>query len=186
MCIRVIVMIEAMFFTGWAGILRTLILGFLAYVALVAMLRISGKRTLSKMNAFDLVVTVALGSTLATIILSKDIALAEGVAALALMIGLQLAITWLSVRSETISRLVKAEPSMLLYDGRFLRAAMRRERVVESEVLAAVRQQGFAAIEDVRAIVLETDGSFTCTGRTERDTLSSLDGLVLPTRPDQP
>jgi uncharacterized membrane protein YcaP (DUF421 family) len=171
-------MMDAMFFNGWTGIVRTLVVGFLAYVVLVGMLRLSGKRTLSKMNAFDLVVTVALGSTLATIVLSKDVALAEGVAALALLIGLQFAITWLSVRSETFSRWVKAEPSMLLYDGRFLHAAMQRERVVEGEVLSAVRQQGFAALEDVQAIVLETDGSFTCIGRTERDTCSALDGLL--------
>ena len=105
-----------MFFSGWAGITRTLVVGLLAYCALVGMLRISGKRMLSKMNAFALVATVALGSTLTTIILSKDVALAESVAALALLIGLQLAITWLPVRTETISRLVKAEPSMLLYD----------------------------------------------------------------------
>ncbi len=93
-------------FKDWAGLGRTLFVGALAYVALVALLRISGKRTLSKMNAFDFVVTVALGSTLATIMLSKDVALAEGVAAFATLIGLQFAISWLSVRSSTVSDLV--------------------------------------------------------------------------------
>ncbi|WP_231362619.1 hypothetical protein [Thioalkalivibrio sp. ALMg9] len=67
-----------MFFGGWDGLLRTLVVGVLAYVALIVFLRLSGKRTLSKMNAFDLVVTVALGSTLATVLLAKDVALAEG------------------------------------------------------------------------------------------------------------
>ena len=55
-----------MFFDSWAGLGRVLVVGVLAYSALVLLLRISGKRTLTKMNAFDLVVTVALGSTLAT------------------------------------------------------------------------------------------------------------------------
>ena len=50
---------------------------------LVIFLRLSGKRTLSKMNAFDLVVTVALGSTLATVLLTKDVALADGALAFA-------------------------------------------------------------------------------------------------------
>ena len=67
-----------MFFDGWAGLLRVLVVGALAYAALVLLLRVSGKRTLSKMNAFDLVVTVALGSTLATVLPSRDVALAEG------------------------------------------------------------------------------------------------------------
>lgn len=70
-------MSERMFFDTWAGLGRTLMVGVLAYAALVSLLRISGKRTLSKMNTFDLVVTVALGSTLATVLLSKDVALAE-------------------------------------------------------------------------------------------------------------
>ena len=56
-----------MLFDSWAGLGRTLLVGPLAYVALVLLLRISGKRTLTKLNAFDLVVTVALGSTLATV-----------------------------------------------------------------------------------------------------------------------
>ena len=172
-------MTGVMFFDGWAGIVRTVIVGILAYAILVGMLRASGKRTLSKMNAFDLVVTVALGSTLATIILSKDVALVEGIVALALLIGLQLAITGLSVRSSTIGHLVKAEPSMLLYEGQFLHAAMRRERVTEAEVLAAVRSQGIASLDEVEAVVLETDGSFTCVTRTERDAPSTLVGVSM-------
>jgi len=82
-----------MFFQGWTGLWRVLVVGTLAYIALVLLLRISGKRTLAKFNAFDFVVTVALGSTLATILLNNSIALAEGILALALLIGLQYVIS---------------------------------------------------------------------------------------------
>src|SRR3990170_1372212 len=109
-----------MFFDSWGGLARVCVVGTLAYCALIFLLRVSGKRTLSKMNAFDLVVTVALGSTLATILLSKDVALVEGIVALALLIGLQFLITWLSVRSAKVSRLVKAEPALLFHRGSFL------------------------------------------------------------------
>jgi uncharacterized membrane protein YcaP (DUF421 family) len=109
-----------MFFNDWTGLLRVVIVGILAYLALVFLLRISGKRTLSKMNAFDLIVTVALGSTLATVLLSRNTALAEGIAAFALLIGLQYIITWLSVRSQRVAKLVKAEPSLLFSGGHFL------------------------------------------------------------------
>jgi uncharacterized membrane protein YcaP (DUF421 family) len=102
--------VKSMFFDTWAGLGRVLLVGPLAYVALVAILRISGKRTLTKLNAFDLVVTVALGSTLATVLLSKNVALAEGVLAMALLVFLQFAITWLSVRSGGFRDLVKSEP----------------------------------------------------------------------------
>ena len=157
---------ERIVFNGLDSLVRVVIVGTLAYVALVLLLRVSGKRTLSKMNACDLVVTVALGSTLATVILSKDVALAEGVVAFALLIGLQFGITWLSVRSVTVSHLVKSEPTLLLYQGRFLPEPMRRMRVLETEVHAAIREQGIAALTDVETVVLETDGSFAVVQRT--------------------
>lgn len=77
-----------MFFDNWLGLVRILVVGTLAYLALVMLLRVPGKRTLSKMNAFDFVVTVALGSTLATVLLSETVALVEGVTAFMLLIGL--------------------------------------------------------------------------------------------------
>lgn len=89
----------------------------LAYAGLVVLLRISGNRTLSKMNSFDLVVTVAFGSTLSTILVNKDVSLAEGLTALALLVVLQLIVTWCSVRSRFISKVVETEPTMLLHDG---------------------------------------------------------------------
>lgn len=154
-------------------------IGVLAYVALVAILRVSGKRTLSKMNAFDFVVTVALGSTLATILLSKQVALAEGVLALALLVGLQWLITWSSSRSRVVSRLVKSEPRLLAYRGRLLHDELQRERVLEAEVLAAVRREGYASLDEVGAVVLETDASFSVLPR-EAGPLRALRSVKTP------
>ncbi len=150
-----------MFLGDWSALGRTAVVGVLAYLALVFLLRISGKRTLSKMNAFDLVVTVALGSTLATVLLSENVALANGVLAFALLIGLQFTVTWLSVRSSAVRNFVKAEPTLLLHRGQFLRRAMKVERVTEAEILAALRAQGILAVEEVEVVVLETDSSFS-------------------------
>ena len=91
-----------MFFHSWAGLGRLLAVGLLAYPILILWLRISGKRTLSKWNAFDLVVTIALGSTLATVLMSKDVTLVEGALAFALLIAFQFGITWLSVRFSVV------------------------------------------------------------------------------------
>jgi uncharacterized membrane protein YcaP (DUF421 family) len=150
-----------MFFDNWFGLLRVLVVGTLAYASLVLLLRVSGKRTLSKMNAFDLVVTVALGSTLATVLLTQDVALLEGVLAFGLLIGLQLAITWLSVRSERVQGLVKARPRLLVHRGRLLSDALRAERVTREEIGAALRAQGVGELEAADAVVLETDGTFS-------------------------
>lgn len=67
-----------MFFDSWDDIYRVTVIGVLAYVGLVLMLRISGNRTLSKMNSFGLVVTMAFGSTLSTIFVNKNVSLAVG------------------------------------------------------------------------------------------------------------
>ena len=115
-----------MFFDNWIGILRILVVGPLAYAGLVLMLRLSGNRTLSKMNAFDLIVTVALGSTLATVLLTKDVALVEGLTGFAVLILLQWLVAKLSVKWQTLHRMINAEPKLLLLHGKLLREAMFR------------------------------------------------------------
>ncbi|CAN5545836.1 DUF421 domain-containing protein [soil metagenome] len=147
-----------MFFHNWSGLVRVLVVGTSAYIALLTILRVSGKRTLAKLNAFDFVVTVALGSTLATVVVSSSVALVEGVAALALLAGLQYAVAWASVHSRRIERLVKSSPT-LLYPHGFLHEAMRRERVTADEVTQAARGQGHADLGSVGAVVLDTDGT---------------------------
>ena len=158
-----------MFFDDWTGIARTLLVGVAAYVGIILLVRLAGKRSLSKLNAFDLIVTVALGSTLATVLLSSDIALAEGLTAFALLVGLQFVITWLSVRTGAVPRLVKSEPTLLAFRGRMRDDALRSQRVNGVEVLQAVRQHGFASLADVHAVVLETEGSFSVIAEAPRD-----------------
>lgn len=156
-----------MFYNNIESIIRVIVVGVCAYLALVILLRASGKRTLSKMSAFDLVVTVALGSTLATVLLSKDVALLEGVTAFALLILMQFIIAWLSVRSESVRRLVKSEPTLLFHQGHFLESVMKAERITKDEIHAAVRAQGIPVMDKVGAVVLETDGSFTILPSTD-------------------
>lgn len=163
-----------MFFDNWYGLGRILIIGFLAYVALIICLRISGKRTLSKWNAFDFVVTIALGSILATIIVSKQTPLFEGVLAFSLLIALQFLITKISINSKFVRVSIKSEPTILLYRGKFIDEALKKQRVTESEIRAAVRNKGFAALEEIEAVVLETDGSFSVVKKSETESASAM------------
>ena len=148
-------------FDSWDSIFRTVVITVLAYVMLVILLRVSGKRTLSKMNAFDLIVTIALGSTLATVALNKSVPLADGVLAFVLLIVLQFVITFFSARSKKFSNLVKASPALLVYKGQLLHDAMNKERVNEEEIHAALREKGYSSVSEVDAVVLETDGSLS-------------------------
>jgi uncharacterized membrane protein YcaP (DUF421 family) len=149
------------FFSDWADLGRIVAVGTLAYAALIVFLRLSGKRTLTKLNAFDLVVTVALGSTLSSVLLDKSITLAEGALAFGLLVLLQYILTWSSVRWRPFEKAVKSEPTLLLHRGEFLSEAMRRQRITESEVLSAVRSSGKGDVRGIRAVVLENDGSLS-------------------------
>ena len=164
-----------MLFSDWADLGRILAVGTLAYTAMILCLRLSGKRTLTKLNAFDLVITVALGSTLSTVLLDKTISLAEGIVAFGLLILLQYILTWSSVRWRLFEEGVKSEPTMLVHRGEFLSEAMRRQRITESEVLSAVRLSGQGDVQGVQAVVLENDGSLSVIPRDgERERVSGM------------
>ncbi len=165
---------DKLFFDNWESLGRTFIITILAYLALIFLLRISGKRTLSKMNAFDFVVTIALGSTLATVLLNKNVALMEGILAFAMLIFLQYAVTWLSVRIPVVKKIVTSQPSLLVYKGEVLEKTMKKERIKTEEIYLAARDKGITEISEIDAAVLETTGDITIIS-----TLESLDAYAI-------
>lgn len=167
-----------MFYDDIQGLLRVLAIGVLGYIALVFWLRVSGKRTLSKWNVFDFIVTIALGSILASVIISKSVPLLEGILAFVVLIGLQYILTWFSVRSSKFAALIKAEPTLLLSNGEYCDLALKSQRVTKSEIRAAVRGAGIIAIEEVAAVVLETDGSFSVMPYSNSDSKTALTGVT--------
>ena len=84
---------EGIVFGGWDGAVRVVVAGILAYASIVVLVRVSGKRTLASMNAFDFIVNIALGSLLASLILSRDVPIVDGVAAFLVLLGLQFAVS---------------------------------------------------------------------------------------------
>jgi uncharacterized membrane protein YcaP (DUF421 family) len=175
-----------MFLASAASLAATAGIAVAAYAALVVALRIGGKRTLSKWNAFDLVVTVALGSSLATVVLSRQTPLLQGLLAFAMLVLLQFAVSWLALRVPRIERAIKSEPALLVWRGRADAAALRRERVTLAEVRAAVRSSGAARVEDVDAVVLETDGSISVIARVGEPPHSALADVIGPRVPAPP
>ncbi|MFC8923078.1 DUF421 domain-containing protein [Cellulosimicrobium sp. NPDC057127] len=172
-----------MWFDAWSQVMRVVVVGAAAYVWLVLVLRLTGKRTLAKLNAFDLVVTVALGSVLATILLSADVSWLEGTAAITTLVLLQVAVSWTSTRVAHGRSAVTASPSTLLRDGRFLDEAMRRNRVTASEVRQAVRSSGVGGLDQVAAVVLESDGTLSVVTHSQLGDGSALgdaDGRRIP------
>ncbi len=150
-----------MWFDGWPQIVRIVLVGAAAYAALVVCLRVSGKRTLAQLNVFDFIVTVALGSTLATVFLSTDVSWAEGFTAFALLAGLQMLVAWVSTRWPRARGVFTSQPALLLADGEIRHEALHRNRLTESELRQAVRMQGTGDLSQVQAVVLETNGKLS-------------------------
>jgi len=157
------------------ALLQIVIAAVVGYAALVAILRISGKRTLTDLNAFDFVVTVALGSILASTIVSPSVPLANGIAAMLALIACQYVVAFFVVRSETVRGVVKAEPTLIVHDGKLLRDAMKGQRISEAAVLSAIRNAGNADLADVHAVVVETNGSLSVMGKSPDAAGAALD-----------
>jgi uncharacterized membrane protein YcaP (DUF421 family) len=165
---------ENIFFDSWESIIRTFSVTIMGYIAMIFLLRVSGKRTLSKMNAFDFVVTVALGSVLASLSLNKSVPLADGVTSFFVLIFLQYIITWLSVRIKQVKQLVTSQPTLLLYKGELLKDALKRERVTIEEINSAARSGGQGDLSRIHAMILESTGEITVVPELKSDSPNTL------------
>ena len=160
-------MFQTVFFQGWDPIIRTAISTSVSYLILVFLLRFAGQRVLAKWYAFDLIVTVALGSTFANNVLSKDTTIAQALVGFTLLIGLQFVVSWTVIHWSRFRTIVNPNPTLILLNGCFKRDAMRSQRVSEADVRAALRQNGLASVEGVGAVVLEADGTFSIIEKIE-------------------
>lgn len=159
------------------SILKVLIATPLVYIAVIIFIRLSGKRSTSQMNSFDWIVTVAMGSLVASPILLKGIGILEALLAIAMLLGLQWLLTAVIVRHAPAARLVKARPTILLYRGEFQSDAMRGERVSEQEVLAAIRESGLADPSHAEAVILESDAQLSVISRSSDPRSGAIDEL---------
>lgn len=160
------------FFESWDGIWHVTLLTIISFITLFVFIRISGKRTLAKFNAFDFVVTVTLGSVLAYMMLAQ-INLAEGVVVLSLIIALQLLFAKLSRTSEFMEKMFNASPKLLFYKGAYLNDIMKKELVTREEILAAIRRQGIGNMDEVFAVVIEANGDMSVIKKSESDSNNS-------------
>lgn len=167
------------FFEGWDPILRILVVGTLSYLILLVLLRISGKRTLSQMSGFDFIITVAIGSTFGRLITAQEVALAESATAFLLLIFLQICFAWLNMKFGWFSKLLKAQPSLLFYQGAFLPENIRSSRISEQEIISAIRQQGIESLDEVEAVVLEASGGWSVVKKSKKASDAGLSTLAL-------
>ncbi|WP_417683994.1 DUF421 domain-containing protein [Roseibium sp.] len=160
-------MAEPIWFDGFDDLIRIAIRVPMLYFAIIAFIRIAGKRSMAQMNNFDWIVTVALGSMVASGALLKDVTVAETLFAVAAFLALQFALTAITCRSERFAAWIKPSPRTLARHGRFDDGAMRRERVTSEEIRSALRQQGLDDISMTEEVILETDATVSVIPRRD-------------------
>ncbi len=172
---------------GWPSVARVAVSVTVVYIAIVLVLRLVGQRALAKMSAYDLIVTVALGSLIAQIPLTKSISVVDGLVAIAAFLLLQELTSWAQARSSRVHHVVRERPRLVVWDGQFLNDRLLAINVTPDEVRGAIRRAGMVSLSQVQAVVLENDGEWAVMGRSDAPDLSAMVGLEIPDHrwPDQ-
>ena len=143
--------------SGWSIVARTIIV----YAALLAGLRLAGKREIGQMTPFDLVVILLVANAVQNAMVGPDTSVTGGLIAAAVLIGANYGLARAREWLPWLRRAVEGTPTLLINDGRFVPEHLRREGLDEDEVLMAIREHGVADVKDVRMAVLEVDGSIS-------------------------
>lgn len=138
-------------------VLRTVVV----YVAVLALLRLAGKRELGQMSVTDLVVILVIANAVQNSLNGGDTSLAGGLVAAATLVGMNLMLDRFGAKLPFFHRFVVDEPTLLLQDGVPIEEHLAREHVSIQDVEMSAREHGIADLADVSAAILEPDGSIS-------------------------
>jgi uncharacterized membrane protein YcaP (DUF421 family) len=128
------------------------------FVLILIITRTVGRRELSSMEPFDLILLVVIGDLVQQGVTQSDYSLTGATTVIVTMATLVVATAYLSFRFKRLRPLLEGEPTLLIADGRVLEGNLRRQRMTVDEVRAEARQQSIGSLDDVRFAVLETNG----------------------------
>ena len=149
-------MIENWLSTSWTEVWLVVVSAIAIVLTLVAVIRVVGLRSLSKMSTFDFAVTIALGSVLGGVAASST-SLLDGMIAVVALLATQTTIALLRQRTSA-GEIVDNTPMLLMRDGEFIDDALRHTRVTRSDVFAKLREANAIRLDQVHAVVLESTG----------------------------
>jgi uncharacterized membrane protein YcaP (DUF421 family) len=136
---------------------RAVIVFFVIFV----ITRVVGRRELSTMEPFDLILLVVTGDLVQQGVTQSDYSLTGAVTVIATIALLTVALSYLSFKVPRLRPVLEGEPLVLVQDGEIIQRNMRRERITTGELLAEARQQQLPSLENVRFAVLETNGAIS-------------------------
>ena len=140
------------------GLLEKIIRCAVVYFFLLIAVRSSGKRQLGQMTTFDLILVLILSELVQNAMVGSDNSLTGGLIGVAIMLGLNAGVGWITHRHPGLERLVEHEPTILVRHGRVLWPNVRREHMSPADFRSALRQEGVISLRDIRFVVLEPDG----------------------------
>ena len=148
-------------FVPEVSILEKIIRPILVYFFLILLLRVAGQRTLSQMNAFDLVVLLTLSNTVQNAIIGQDNSLFGGFVGATTLILINLVVVRFLYRHQKLDRQLEGNPIELVHDGQIVAHALEETLITEDELMAAIRRQGAAELSEVTRVILETSGTIS-------------------------
>lgn len=127
--------------------------------------RIVGRRQLSDLEAFDLILLVVLGDLVQQGITQSDESVTGVLIVISTIALLSVGVSWVSFRSRRVRQLTEGEPIVLVQDGRAIERNMRRERITIEDIQQEARQCQITSVADLRWAILENDGKISCIPR---------------------
>ena len=129
-----------------------------AFILLFLLLRLLGRRELSSMEPFDLILLVVVGDLIQQGVTQSDMSFTGSMLAIGTFAVLMVFASWLVYRFRGLRKVLDAEPLIILQDGKLIEHNLKQERLTEDEVASAARQQQIASLDQVAWAVLEGNG----------------------------
>jgi uncharacterized membrane protein YcaP (DUF421 family) len=123
--------------------------------------RVIGKRELSRLEPFDLVLLIVLGDALQQGLTQDDYSLTGAVLVVGTIALLQVLVSWLNYRFPRARPILEGEPIVIVQDGQVVERNLKRERLTVEEIAEQAREQQIAHLSEVRFAVLETSGTIS-------------------------
>jgi uncharacterized membrane protein YcaP (DUF421 family) len=131
------------------------------FFVILFMTRVIGRRELSSLQPFDLILLIVLGDLIQQGVTQSDYSVTGATMAVATFGLLTLLVSWLSFRFPRLRPVLDGEPIVILQDGKLIEKNLKRERLTPEEIAEEARQQQIASLEDVQWAVLETNGKIS-------------------------
>jgi len=141
----------------WEFVLR----GIIIYVFLIALLRLTGKRQVGQLAPFDLVLLLVLSNAVQNAMNGGDNSVIGGMISAVTLVGVNWIVGVLTYRSKKLEALVEGRPDVLIRDGKLFQQTLEKAKLTHHELMTALREAGCASVEEVRAALLENDGSIS-------------------------